>query len=756
MSAIRLSLAVVVLAAPLAAQEMPAAGAVSDVPSAWSQFQFREVDLGFQLPDSDTGSAKFVEYREYHNANANLRFAGNEKFRYDFAAWNVGQEDGRYRALLEPGAVRIRAGVDLMPHRFGTDARSVLTDDGRGNFTYSVEQRAANQRAIEQQYARNRASVNYAFLNGLITPQVGAATPFDVRLRRDRGYVDVDFTRDKPVSLRLTYSHEERNGSRGSGTAFGFGSVVETAEPIDYRTRDVALLADWNPGWGALRAAVRLNDFTNNIPVQTFDNPFRATDSTDASAYQAPGSQSIAGASFARMALSPSNRAVTGSAGITVKLGRHRLITDASLGRWTQDEPFIPFTTNTAITVPFDATDRAFLPARSLDGRIDVLSLASTLYLRPTSATTVTARVRRYDLDNKTPRLQFEDGYARFDGVWEDIPRVSVPYGYTNDQAHLTASVGVGDVTLEGGYKLDRWQRTFRESKETTQHTGFASVSARPLDWAVFRATYERGRRTFDEYHAEEAEHASFLEPGDPANLTLLRRYDQAVRDSDRLVSMLQVSPGSGKTTLSLSYAWGLDDYSDTSYGLVEAETRTLGAEVDYTPTERVSLFGFYTREDLASFQRGRQSGGTLSTREIDDWTADMTDGVDSFGLGANLVLKPEKLDLKLGGTYQEVDGNADIFAPAGGLPAAARAALGGVGDLPEFDDTKRLTANAELGYLMSGGWRLAVGGVFEDFELRDPFAVGSTLYTPGGLFLAGDDGDYRGSVFYTRISKRW
>jgi len=26
----------------------------------------------------------------------------------------------------------------------------------------------------------------------------------------------------------------------------------------------------------------------------------------------------------------------------------------------------------------------------------------------------------------------------------------------------------------------------------------------------------------------------------------------------------------------------------------------------------------------------------------------------------------------------------------------------------------------------------------------------------PGALFLAGDDGDYRGHVLHTRISKRW
>src|SRR6185503_3360741 len=215
----------------------------------------------------------------------------------------------------------------------------------------------------------------------------------------------------------------------------GFGSVVETPEPIDYRTQDVGLNAEWNPAWGLVQGGVHVNEFTNFMQAQTFDNPFRITDATDASAYQAPGSASIAGAAMARMALPPDNRSITGNLGFSTKFGgKHRFSTTAAYSRWTQDAAFIPFSTNTAITVPFDATDAAHLPQPSLDGKIDVFSVASTLYLRPTRNTNVTARYRRYDLDNKTRRVEFAEGYARFDGVWEEIPRISVPYGYTNDQ----------------------------------------------------------------------------------------------------------------------------------------------------------------------------------------------------------------------------------------------------------------------------------------------------------------------------------
>jgi MtrB/PioB family decaheme-associated outer membrane protein len=734
----------------------PTVDVINAAPAAES-WRMGQIDLGGQYSDSDTGSSKFLEYREYHYATAPfLRLAGTGTLRYDLSAWNVGQDNGRYLGLLEQGSVSVKAQLTLMPHRFGTDARSLFADDKNGHFTVPDSLQQENQQRIQAQFAARPAGVNFAFLNGLVAPQVGAASPFDVQLRRDRGSLDVNFTRDKPVGVHLTYLQEERNGSRGSGTAFGFGSVVETAEPIDYRTQDIGVNAEWNPSWGLVQGGVHLNEFTNFIPVQTFDNPFRITDATDASAYQAPGSASIAGAAMARMALPPDNRAVTGNLGFSTKFGgKHRFSTSASYGRWTQDAAFIPFSTNTAIRVPFDATDPSHLPQPSLDGKIDVFSFASTLYLRPTRKTTITARVRRYDLDNKTPRVEFHEGYARFDGVWEEIPRISVPYGYTNDQGQVSGSFTAAGLTFEAGYKLDRWHRTYRESQRTLQHTGFLSVQDRPLDWMTVRATYERGRRTFDEYDAEASEDASFLNPGPPANLTLLRRYDQANKNVDRLVSSVQLSPG-GSTTIALSYVWGFDDYDQSDFGLISAENRAFSAEVDFTPSERLSLFGFYSRENIDNVQRGRQSAATLSTNPLDDWMASTADAGDTFGAGADLVLKPDTLDLRLNGTYQKVNGNLDVTAPLGGAPANARTTLGGVAGLAEFDDTRIFTLNAEVGYQVKTGWRVAVGGLFEDYELKDPFAVGTTYYTPGGLFLAGNDGSYRGHVIYTKLTRRW
>ncbi len=101
-----------------------------------------------------------------------------------------------------------------------------------------------------------------------------------------------------------------------------------------------------------------------------FENPFRITDSTHESAYSGPSTATVDGASVGRTSLPPSNNAWTLKGGTTLMFGpKTRLTADAHFGQWTQNEqPFIPFTTNTAITLPDgrDATSLASLPIRNL------------------------------------------------------------------------------------------------------------------------------------------------------------------------------------------------------------------------------------------------------------------------------------------------------------------------------------------------------------------------------------------------------
>ena len=79
----------------------------------------------------------------------------------------------------------------------------------------------------------------------------------------------------------------------------------------------------------------------------------------------------------------------------------------------------------------------------------------------------------------------------------------------------------------------------------------------------ILRGIYEFGDRDLDEYHPVEGEEHSFLEPGQPANNTALRRYDQQKRDRNRFGAQFQISPGSGVVTLSASYFFNKEEYDN-------------------------------------------------------------------------------------------------------------------------------------------------------------------------------------------------
>jgi MtrB/PioB family decaheme-associated outer membrane protein len=770
-------------AAAVAQAATTTASAVADTPEPAPQpsgYLIRRIDFGVSGVGTDTDSSRFREYRAVPTGVVLpfVRFAGDKDFRYDVVGENVLQRDARYRVLAEPGSFfGIRAEYQKIPHSFGNNGHTLLEQTAPGVLSMSDTLQQTFQDTIKKQFDTNKAGINFAFLNALVSPSLEAAHSVDLSLLRERGQVEVRLTRDKPYDIRLSYFQEKRRGDRAAGTSFGFGNVVETPEPIDYRTRDFGASLEWKQSWGLLRGGFHFNDFSNKIPSESFDNPFRALDSTDASAYTGPASGSIGGPRVGRVSLPPDNKSVTGSLGFLAKFGGNsRLSTDASLSQWTQNEPFMAFTTNTAIRTPFNASDVSTLPARSLDGKIKVFSLSSALTSRPSPHLNLAARFRRYDLSNDTPRIPFDQGYVRFDAVFEAIPRISVPYGYTTDALTLSASYDFGQVTVEGGYKLDRWDRTFRETEKTTQNVGYAKVDVRASDWLVLRGTAEKGSRSFSGLEIERSEDASQLNPGAPTNLLAVPaagttlcpvgivcnlRYDQASKDLERYGAILELSPG-GKATVTLSYLKGKDDYKESVFGLTKSDNESLTGEVDYTPTDRVNVFAFYTRENINTSQRGRQSGATVSTNPLDDWTSDIQDKVDSFGGGATLGLVKDKVDLKLYGNYQKVDGNNDIFSAVGGAPELARRAVGGIAGIPLFDDTKIYTLSGELAYKVTKTLTLGLGGWYEKYTLRDSNTSDITgnvtlaNYTPGSFFLAAEDSDYKAHVVYVRVSYAW
>ncbi|HSP17349.1 MAG TPA: MtrB/PioB family outer membrane beta-barrel protein [Thermoanaerobaculia bacterium] len=708
---------------------------------------------GLQASNEDAGrSSKFEEYRDVPSGLTGPAFRifsdtnGNPLL---ISGENIAQNDRRFSVWADTPAVRVDLLYDQIPHRLGNNAKSpekIVSRDALGISDYI---QGALQNALQQQFNTNKNAIAFPFLRSIVEPLINTPEVFDLGFDRKRAFLNVGLFPDAKVDTTISYFQENRSGTRSAGTSFGFGNVVETPEPVDYRTREAGVRMEVPLDNLMLRGSLSINQFANTYSSYTFDNPFRVTDSTDPSAYTGPASGSIGGAAMGRLALPPDNSRVSAAIGGIYKMPMHsRLTADLAFGQLRSNGELMPYTTNTAIQAT--VSEANVLPVDRFNGKINTTSANVTFTTRPLANLNITARYRYYDNDNNSPRIEFP-GYVRFDAVWEDIPRITVPYSWKNNRAEVLASYDIGTgYSVEAGFRNDRTNRTYREANRTTENIAHIALDARPATWVTWRNSLEFGDRSFDGYNAARAEDATFVEPEPAVNPEGLRRFDVAERSSQRVISILSVNPFNGPFDATLDFTRNFDNYSKhAELGLLKWRNQTLTAEADYSPSERWSTFAFYSREYWDGFQRGRQSGATPSTNPLDNWTADNSDKANSFGAGFTVGIVPDKVDFNFTGRVQNVAGYANLDSPPGGSPDVAF-------DVPNVDDTRLWTLLAQVNYKVSTPWTVAFGAWYERYKINDLLNTGTQQYLPGGFFLAPNDLGYRGGAAYVSSTYRW
>jgi MtrB/PioB family decaheme-associated outer membrane protein len=723
-----------------------------------NEFFFGEFTFGLWQRDSNSISSKFLEYRDIPNGAVApyFRLTGKKgDYRYNLIGRDVTQKDQRYFGLFEGKNWKVNVDYTGIPHNFGNGGKSILraqSDDTEWLLSDTLQE--SFQASVE-----GLPFAGYPQLLSIVQPTLDE-TPADVDIKLQRNRLNVGFSLlpgEGNFDIGVTYFNERRSGARtNNGTSFGFFNVIETSEPVRYITQDFGLNATARQDWGVVFAGFHYNDFSNKFDTVAWDNPWRGSDSTDPRAYLGP-TLTPNGPKSGLAGLPPSNEAWTVNGGTTVMFGpRTRLSADLQFGQWKQNkQQFIPYTVNTAISTPSgENAVTAPLPINNLDGKIDVFAINGFFTSRLTDDLRLNARYRFYRNENKTPRTRFEEGYVRFDAVWEEIPRITVPFGWDSNFFDVYGTYDVGSVVgLEVGYKYNKINREFRETEHTTENTFRAAADFRFAGGGLVRALYEFGSRDFDNYDGPEGEHHSFLDPGPPANQTTLRRYDQAKRDRNRFGAQFQWSDPSGMFTVGASYFLNKDDYDDSPVpcivdsefcpggeqlplGLLEAEYTTFSLDADISPSDTTNFYAFYSREDISNFQRGRQSGAQLNFNPASNWSSTVDDKVDTVGAGANFTLVPQKWFLDFFYRYQKVDGNNAFTAGTALRPD-------GPEDIPEYDDTKINFFSTQVRYKFAGSWTLGVGGFYEDYEIVDTQTGQVLFYMPGSFFINANNGDY-------------
>jgi MtrB/PioB family decaheme-associated outer membrane protein len=733
------------VAAPLAADE-----------SAGFSLNLDRLDIAIYDVDVDTNSSKFNEYRDWDSGFAipKLEISGGtpDGDRYlSFTSQWVGRRDARYNfAYGQSGRWGMEIDYNKIPHRFGNDGRILFAETAPGRWELADSIQSSLQSTLTQQFATNRNAITYAYLNNLLQPYLRSAALVDLELQRDRTRATIDLGKMGRMAWGLEYTHENRTGNRPYGAAFGFGNAIELPEPIDYTTDGAQLSGELNGKNGGLTFGYRYSRFKNDVDTLIFDNPFRITSSTDASAYQAPGSASVGGSHLGEADLAPDNEANWMFLNGRLKAAGWNFSGALSYGTMSQDDSLVPYTLNSVIQgenfdgTHFAANNAAFLPAGNSDSEVDVLNFTGSANTKFGKNITLNLRARYYDYDNKSPRIAFP-GYVRYHGVWEEIGRITVPFAYTTDE--LSADLGwlIGkDSRLGFAYIRQSWDREFREIETSDEDILRLTYDTR-MGPVELRAYYEMADRSIGHYETAAMEH-SFIEHGEPNNLPDLRKYDEAAREYDAISVQ-----GMWYVSENVDVAFGVtnrdDDYDESLFGLVGDELLQYNAEVSFALGEKGSLYIFGHMSEREVFQRARQSGATPSTNPLDDWTITFDEDNTTLGFGWNAKLS-SRWNLDAHATWNESDGLADFFSPPGGAPNLA------VG-FDDYEDIEILSAKVALDYAINENLSAGLDYRYEDYTLDSFLTRGLTNYLPAALLLNGNFGDYTAHVIGLRFKMR-
>jgi len=701
-----------------------------------------EVEVGsrvFPGDASDWDSAKYEEYREQRPGifgNARLLLEGKEgKYYFEGSATDIAERDQHYEvASGRYGRYRLELEYDEHPHVFSNTARTLYTNEGGGVLTLPD----ATQSAIQ---AGGSAALQSA---------LSGATGVPLRFRLQTARVGFFYRPLTDLELNAGYWIQEKEGTRPFGMGFGSpgANFANVAAPIDERTHEVTGGIQVARDTWSLRLGYTGSFYENDLDTLTVDNPLRGTDSA------------TLGSTRGRTDLAPDNSAhtVSLSGAATLPVGfPARFAGTLSYGMRFQDDPFIPHTINSAIASPA-------LPASSLDGEVRTLLANLLLTGRPHRDLNLTARYRFYDYNSDIPILAFS-AHVVNDRTLVPETRFTTPMDYHKHNAGLDASYRLArPTTLKVGYEWERWDRSdHREVIRTDEHTAKAAIDYKPAAWALLRTGYQFGIRRGTDYNtfahlAHSVEEADLAGAQPQSQSTLLRKLDEADRLRHQVDLLAQLTPRED-LTLAFTGNYGLTNYDESTFGLTDDKRWSVGTDVGYRPLAWLGLSAWYTFENIEFKQQSRWrprnflTPTTVADDPVNDWSSTSEDQVHTAGVGAEMVLIPDRLDASFSYIIEVAKAKtlaagvpgALGFTAAGALTTTPAADGGNAVDWPDIKDTLQ-TFIAALRYHLQKNLTVKAEYRFEHFNLSnfktdglEPFMASSNVNASGVVSASTD-----------------
>jgi MtrB/PioB family decaheme-associated outer membrane protein len=760
------------------------------------------LEFGGRLIDLDGDKpAKFQETRQVPKGlylrNINLDFENaNSPLFFRFEGLEIRERDQRFRGEIgRIGTFRTQFMWDQIPLDYST-GRSLFVSTTPGVLTVDPTLRATLQAVPD---AGNPPQTLGPTLPALVRAAVQNAPTIQLRVRSDQLLVTQYYRPTKNWEFYFRAQHIRLNGTRpkGAGT-FGRQAVgpagdglweslgVELPEPVDYRTTNLTFGMQYSrPKW-RFGVDYFLSFFRDNIPSLTWDNPFRVTDALAIAPAFAVGRNRFA---RAQQALPPNNDFESLSVHGSVDLPREtQLRGEFSWGRGTQNQAFLPYTLNSAMTsanLPAGVPGLfgLALPQPSLNGVIHTMDQDYALSSKPWKNMRLLLQYRSHTRNNLSPDIVFPaepafgDSGERTAIDFYGLPIENLPTSFTRQNTTATWQWDPNKkLSWELEYDWEVWNRKLRDAPRTNEHSVTAKLGYTLMRGVALKGDYNYAHRIPTYYLTQPLTFNPTLQGsalggwaalpttrfirGIPLEFNLLRRFDEDERTRNNGGFSLEVTR-SEKFTYSASYRYLRDDYNKSFYGLHYDVISTVDAQVSYFPVtsqsdkaptskeswkDNTSFYANFSREQQ---QTGYRDLGHLIVGAVQDVTAccaqfpiantyDRSSRIkfNNFQFGINTASAGEKtvLDISYGlGFARDITHTTNPFPILANSPITA-----GAYNYPDVINWQQ-EFNISLTHKLREGLDVGASYRFEPYRLDDyytnniqPYA-GPTLITDGG-----------------------
>lgn len=639
--------------------------------------------------------SKFEEYRDLRNApfvrNFQANFEdvfGSKNYFHAQSAKSFFRDQSVLATFGRYDWYKVQIRYDEIPHVFTDTARTLYTESAPGVYAFPAALRGMPG------CVGGIASTNLP--SCIQTSVVNPVNPLVIpNLIRKSGSVLFSYNPTPDWNLNFSYWREHQNGGRPMELIFnsspsasltgGYGA--EVPEPIDYFNTLIKIGTEYGQGQWGFQFGFIGSYFSNNIGQVVFDNPFLTTDCANP---PGPCSNATQGPATGRMDLYPDNQAkyayLAGAFDVTRWV---RVMASITPGWLTQNDAFLPYTTNTAIT-PCGAgpnpsgpcTSLSVLPAPSLQASKKTLAMNYVFVSNPLKNVELKAGYRHYNYQNDTPILNFTPVQGDFSAPAVPLAANAIQntaFGFNRKNFDFTGNwFFAKNSSLKVGYEGEWMDRTDRDVEHSAENALVAAVDYSPIKDLLFRVSYRYANRQPDAYVDDQ----SLVVSGGITNDQIWsRRFDEAARVRNRGDASVQYSP---TQRLSLSAFAGTiqDNYNQQGgtnsptplfvvpgatvtpspyylYGVLKDLSYTYGFDADYAVTNQVSLFGEYSHEKyhkriVSRYRAPESTSGTINgcgpnsfavanrgacDTPNNDWMSTSREFVDIWATGADLYL---------------------------------------------------------------------------------------------------------------------